>query len=109
MSIQAAATQAEMAAVELAHLGRGFMGRREHKLERVIGNLVGKALSVPPGITLPRDLREELHARIDHTIYKLEAHVSREGARSARRAMSDTGLVKHVYALRAAQQHLRLK
>jgi hypothetical protein len=109
MNIRASATQAEIAAAKLAHLGRGFLGRREHHLERVIGNFVGEALNVPSGMRLPPELREELDARIDHTIYKLEAHVSREGARSARRAMSDTGLVKHVYALRAAQQHLRLK
>lgn len=107
MSIRASATQAEHAAAELAHLGRGFMGRRVHRLERVIGSFVGEALSVPPGGSLPRELREELHARIDHAIYKLEAYVSREGDRSARRALSDTGLVQHVYALRGVQQHLR--
>jgi len=107
MSIRSTAAKAEKAAAELAHWGRGFMGRREHRLEKVIGDFVGQALSIPPGITLPPELRTELHARIDHTIYKLEAHVSREGDRSARRAQSDTGLVRHVYALRKAQQILR--
>jgi hypothetical protein len=107
MSIRALATRAENAAAELAHLGSGFMGRRERRLEKVVGDFVGQALSLPPGGKLPQELRQELHARIDHAIYKLEAHVSREGARSSRRAMADTGLVQHVYALRAAQQHLR--
>jgi hypothetical protein len=85
------------------------MGRRERRLERVIGDFVGQALSVPPGINLPQELREEVRARIEHAIYKLEAHVSREGGRTARRAMSDTALVQHVYALREAQQHLQPK
>jgi hypothetical protein len=107
MSIQSSATRAENAAAELAHLGRGFLGRREHRLEKVIVDFVDEALSMPHSRYLPKELREELNTRIDHAIYKLEAHVSREGSRSARRAMSDTGLVRHVYALRAVQQHLR--
>jgi hypothetical protein len=109
MSIQASATQTELAAAKLAHLGRGFLGRREQRVEKMVGMFVDQAFSVPPGITLPPDLREEVNARIEHAIYKLEAHVAREGARSRRRALSDTGLVQHVYALRAAQQHLRPK
>jgi hypothetical protein len=108
MSIDVLATRAENAAAELAHLGRGFMGRREQRTERVIVDFVSEAFSLPRGSRLPGELLREIDARIEHTVYKLEAHVSRGGGRSPRRARSDTGLVKHVYALRAAQQHLRL-
>ena len=84
MTIQTSATRTENAAAELAHLGPGFMSRREHRVGRVVGEFVGQALSVPPGAALPQGVREEVQASIDHAIYKLEAHVSREGERSDR-------------------------
>ena len=106
MSLETSATQAEMAALNLAAKGRGFLGRRERTIDRIIGRFVGEALDVPPGGVLPAAAREELRDRIDHIIDALELHVARAGHRSHGRALRDAGVVKHIYALREVQQHL---
>ena len=106
MSIRASAVSAETSALDLAAKGRGFLGRRERQVDRVIGSFVGEALNVPPGGVLPADVREELKDRIDRIVDALEVYVARAGAWSRGRTLHDTGVVQHIYALREAQQHL---
>lgn len=106
MGIRASAASAEAAALTLAQRGRGLFGHRERQTEQVIGKFVGAALSMPPGGVLPHEIREALRTQIDRTIESLELYVSRNGERSRRRALHDTGVVKLVYALREAQQQL---
>lgn len=107
MGLRTSATLAETAALDLAAKGRGFLGRRERQIDRVIGSFVGRALDVPSGGVLPAEVREELGHRIDSIIDALEIFVARAGNRSNSRALHDTGVVKHIYALREVQQHLR--
>lgn len=105
MGIRAAAKTAEDAAVGLANKGRGWFGHRKRRAERIIGEFVAYALSVPGG-GLPHEVRETLHGEIERTIDALETFVARTGRRSPRRAMRDTGVVQQIYALREAEQHL---
>jgi hypothetical protein len=106
MSIQTAARRAETAASRLAQKGRGWLGHREGRTQKVIGAFISDALNQPPGDMLPEEVRRDLGATIDRTISSLEIHVARVGDHSARRAMHDTGVVHQIYALREAQQHL---
>lgn len=106
MGIRASAAEAEAAAQALARKGRGLFGHRERQVEKIIGEFVAYALSVPPGGVLPHEVREAVRDRIEHMIEALETYVARRGNRSPRRAMHDTGVVQHVYALREAQEHL---
>jgi hypothetical protein len=106
VSIRATARLVDQAAGELATKGRGVMGRREHYVEQVIGEFIDQAFCVPPGGPLPADVREELKRLIDHTIDLLELHVSRSAQRSPRQANQHLGVVKQIYALRDAEEHL---
>lgn len=106
MSIRAQAAAAESAAHLLAAKGRGWFGHRERHTERIIGEFVAHALSVPPGGVLPQEVRATVHAQIERTIDALETYVARSGDRSRRRALHDTGVVKLIYALRDVEQHL---
>lgn len=106
MSLETSATQAETAALNLAVKGRGLLGRRERQLDRIIGQFVGEALSVPAGGVLPAHVRDAMKDRIDHIVDTLELYVARSGNRSHGRALRDAGVVKHIYALREVQQHL---
>lgn len=106
MSIRATARLIDQAAGELAAKGRGFMGRREHYVEQIIGEFLDQAFCVPPGGPLPPEVREELRQLIDHTIDLLELHVSRSSQASPRNALKHMGVVRKIYALRDAEQHL---
>ena len=106
MGIRAAGKMAEDAAVRLARKGRGLFGLRERQAQRIIGEFVSYALSVPRGGVLPHDVRDTLHAEIERIIDALEIHVARTGNRSPRRAMRDSGVVQLIYALREAEQRL---
>ena len=106
MNLQASARGAEAAAATLAQKGRGLLGRRETRAAKVIGAFVNEALNQPPGGILPEDVRHDLGAIIERTVNALEIHVARAGDRSPRRTRHDTGLVRQIYALREAQQHL---
>jgi hypothetical protein len=106
MSIRLAARIMEEASLELSRRGRGYFGHRERHAHQAIGEFVGVAFSVGPGGALPREIRDDLQARIDRTIDALETYVGRDGSQSAARAAHDTGLVREIYVLREAQQHL---
>jgi len=72
----------------------------------MITDFLKKAFAVPSGGDLPHEVRESLQARIDGTIEALEAHVSRSGSRSPVRLMQGSGVVRQIYALREAQEHV---
>jgi hypothetical protein len=106
VTIRATARLIDRAAGELAAKGRGFLGRREHYVEQVIGEFVDQAFCVPPGGPLAPEIREELKLLIDHTIDLLEIHVSRCAQRSPRQAAQHLGVVRQIYALREVEEHL---
>jgi len=106
MAIRASARLIDEAAGELVAKGRGFLGRREHHVEHMIGAFIDQAFCVPAGGPLPHKVREELQTLIDHTIDLLETHVSKTGQKSARRALNSMGMVRRIYALREAEEHL---
>ncbi len=106
MSIRATARLIDKAAAELAAKGRGLMGRREHRVEKAIDEFIDQAFCVPPGGPLPTEVREELRTLIDHTIDLLEVHVSRSAQESPRHALQHQGVVRKIYALRDAEEHL---
>jgi len=105
MSLRESAKIVEQASVELATKGRGLIGRRARNVDKLIGEFVEGAMSVPAGV-LPPLVREELQVRINHIIDALEGYVGRGGARSMRRTKADSAVVQQIYALREAEQHL---
>jgi hypothetical protein len=102
--LQIAAQIAEDASRMLARRGRGILGTRERRADRLVSRFVARALNVPPGGVLPAPIRRELETRIDHIVDALDIYIGRGGRRTPRRTMRDSGIVQHIYALREAQQ-----
>lgn len=105
MSLRESARIVEESAGELARKGRGLIGRRARNVERLVGEFVDHAMTVPAGV-LPSPVRDELQLRIGHIIDALENYVGRNGARSLGRTKKDSAIVQQIYALREAEQHL---